>query len=82
VDSQEYLRRHWYNHEKGFENTNPGWYTVEVQTSTEKQHKDIVQWLYDKLDNPERHCVWVAYNDYSCFRFRHEKDYLWFRLAW
>lgn len=82
MDSRDYLRRHWYNYDKGFEGTNPGWYTVEVTTNSNRQHNDMVDWLYEKLDNPERHCVWVAYADKSCFRFRYEKDYLWFRLTW
>lgn len=82
MDSKDYLNRHWYNFEKGFENTNPGWYTVEVKTFSNKHHAEIVQWIFDNLDNPERHCVWVAYIDHSCFRFRYEKDFIWFRLTW
>jgi hypothetical protein len=74
---------HWYDGYKGWDNDHPGWYTLEVATKIDL-HLEIVEWIYEKIDNPQRHMRWrFDYTDpVSYFRFRHEKDYIWFRLTW
>lgn len=75
------LRRNWYDWEKGFENTNVGWYEhIAYIESTQKQN-DVILWLYENVDNPERHCRWVCMKTEVRVKFRHEKDYLWFSLS-
>ena len=74
----------YYDWQAGWENTNIGWYEVTVKdagTST-KKHEDCVMWLYNNIDKPERHARWVSFFGKSHFRFRYERDYIWFRLTW
>jgi len=82
VDNLEYLRDHWYDFERGYENTNPGWYEVVVRTHDSDDHAKMVTWLAKNIDMPERHCNWVKMFYESRFKFRYERDYIWFRLTW
>ena len=73
-----------YDWNSGWDYTNPGWYQVTVKgagTQTNK-HYECVEWLYKNIDNPERHARWVSLFGESHFRFRYERDYVWFRLTW
>ena len=72
-------RKHHYDYERGWDGTNVGWHTVQVNP---KYHTECVNWLYNNIDNPERHCRWVSFDNASFFRFRYERDFLWFRLTW
>jgi len=80
------FRTHYYDYQKGWDATNPGWHLVEIPTPAHRNfHDEMVDWLYDHIDNPERHARWVrlnAPNDISCFRFRYERDCIWFKLRW
>lgn len=71
----------YYDHQKGWEYTNSGWYQHIVYTDSIKTHKQAIQWLYDNLDNPEKHCRWRRFEDKLCVKFRYEKNYLWFCLS-
>jgi hypothetical protein len=47
-----------------------------------EQFKDRVRWIYENIENPERHCRWnLVYPD-MMFCFRHERDHLRFVLRW
>ena len=71
---------------KGWEYTNPGWYEFSIKivygTSADAKYIEIVQWLYENIDNCERHARWVLDIDRIRVKFRHEKDYSWFTLRW
>ena len=82
MDSQKYLREHWYDWNKGYENTNPGWYSVTIHTKSNDDHAEMVTWLSENIDMPERHCVWMKSFYESHFKFRYERDYILFRLRW
>ena len=81
-----------YNWAKGWEGTNPGWHTVVINnadfdghysvTKFEEKYQEIIQWLYDNIDNCERHVRWILEEDSINVRFRFEKDYSWFMLRW
>lgn len=73
---------HYYDVERGWENTNPGWYEVVLHNLSTEKHRTIIQWMYEKLDNPKRHCRWVIFTDCSRFRFRYEREYILFTLRW
>lgn len=45
-------------------------------------HDEQITWLYENIDNCERHCRWVIERSYFKFRFRHERDQLMFILRW
>lgn len=80
--SEDTNLQHNYYYDKGWQNTQVGWYEVSVRTYNKAKHSELVNWLYDNIDNPERHVRWVKIEDMSHFRFRYEKDYIWFRLTW
>lgn len=72
---------------KGWEYTNPGWYeyTIKGQFDTnsfEEKYMDIVKWLYESIDNCERHARWTLDLHIIHVKFRYEKDYSWFVLRW
>lgn len=76
----------YYDPDRGWTNTNPGWYEIRIEPKTGEHHLEMVKWLYDNVDNPERHTRWqlvdVGTNLRSCFKFRYERDYIWFKLKW
>ena len=72
----------YFNHQKGWEHTNPGWHSVTLHTKDSDHHIDMVKWLYEHLDKPERHCVWMGSLYESYFKFRYERDYIMFTLRW
>jgi hypothetical protein len=71
----------YYDYQKGYLNTNPGWYEHVIHTDSESIQRSAVKWLYDNIDNPERHCRWCRFQDKMCVKFRFEKNYLWFSLT-
>lgn len=79
------IRYNWYDREKGFQNTCPGWYEHHVNISDDSNYEDqsdaILYWLYNRMDNCERHARWVRQINQFSVKFRHERDYLWFKLS-
>jgi hypothetical protein len=73
-----------YDWTRGWDDDHPYWYQHGVlaqnQTELDKMHQEIVHWLYKNIDNPERHCRWTRQVLAISVKFRHEKDYLWFKL--
>lgn len=73
---------------RGFDNDHPKWYlkTIDNKNVTSDQYfqayLDIVKWLYLNIDNCEKHCRWGLSNYSYYFKFRHEKDFLYFSLVW
>jgi hypothetical protein len=71
-----------------WETTNPGWYEVHIRLENlnmanfAKQFEPIIEWLYTRIDNPERHARWSVVQHGMSFRFRHERDYILFKLTW
>ena len=47
-----------------------------------EEYKERVEWIYENVENPERHCRWTLYQDDMKFCFRHEQDLLIFTLRW
>ena len=72
----------YYDYSRGWENTNPGWYEVKLNWITNNKHKQVIEWMYNNLDNCEKHSRWIWNEEYSCFKFRHERDYIIFTLRW
>lgn len=72
----------YYDSVRGWEETNRGWYEIVVHTQTSDDHIEIVKWLYDNIDMPERHCRWTKSLHESKFKFRYERDCIHFRLRW
>lgn len=76
---------HNYYDNRGWEYTNPGWYELVLYPETDTLHLEMVKWMYDNLDNPEKHARWmfqITDMYYSYFKFRYEREYIWFKLRW
>lgn len=75
----------YFDTERGWENTNPGWYEYTFHNSSIKKHLIMVNWLYNNIDNTEKHCRWIFYKnsstEFSMFKFRYERNYIWFSLS-
>ena len=77
----------YYDTTAGWEDDHPGWYECSLTVNNAEQHLSMVKWMYDNLDNIERHCRWCLFLPVkgignSKFRFRYERDYIFFKLRW
>lgn len=75
----------YFDYTRGWENTNAGWYEVQLPLTTRnksKEAKEIIQWMYDNLDGTEKHARWIAFEDCAKFKFRYERDAIMFTLRW
>lgn len=72
----------YFDYERGWEGTNPGWHKVDILNKSPDKHLEMCDWLYNRIDKVERHARWAWYADYSRFKFRYERDYILFTLTW
>ncbi len=75
-------------HDKEWANIKPGWHEHVISLPVIITHSDfvswyadILDWLYDNIDNCERHCRWT-FDDKFRVKFRYERDYLLCVLRW
>jgi hypothetical protein len=75
-----------YDSKNGWELTKPGWYEVHVYepnpSKSIKRHAEMVDWIRDHIGKCEHHCRWYYGGDDLRYKFRYEKDFIWFRLLW
>lgn len=71
----------YYDYTRGWDHTNVGWHEIVLNISYAK-HLEIIVWIYEKLDKPERHSRWIRFSDGSGFKFRYERDFILFTLSW
>lgn len=75
-----------YDRKKGWELTKPGWHELQLYVAepaeTITKHLDILKWIYDNIGKCEYHCRWMYNGNYLHYKFRYEKDYLWFKIRW
>jgi hypothetical protein len=75
-----------YDEKNGWELTKPGWLEViipahQFREAVEK-HTEMLTWIYDNIGKCEHHCRWqFDYNSLK-YKFRYERDYVWFKLTW
>lgn len=60
----------------------PRWYECVIKIKHLGQYEDIVNWIYDHIDNCEQHARWTHIGMNLHVRFRYERDYMWCRLVW
>jgi hypothetical protein len=74
----------WYDGKRGWENDHVGWYEHVIFEENWKLLRpkllEIVDYLYDRVDNCERHCRWTHGANYIRVKFRYERDALLFTL--
>lgn len=73
-----------YNYKRGYFNEHQKWYQHTVSLDSKENWLDVVNWIYQNIENPERHSRWyVDERDRILYvKFRKERDLIWFALRW
>jgi hypothetical protein len=75
-----------YDSKNGWELTKPGWYEVHVYepnlAKSTKRHAEMVDWIRDNIGKCEHHCRWYQIGNDLHYKFRYERDFIWFKLTW
>ncbi len=78
--------RGYYDSSKGWERTNPGWYElilhIDDPWTTVTRYGETLEWIEKNIHGYHKHCRWIYAGNYLKYKFRYEKDYMWFRLVW
>ncbi len=78
--------RGYYDSSKGWEGTNPGWYELVLHIhepwETVTRYGETLDWIEKNIHGYQKHCRWIYAGNYLKYKFRHEKDYMWFKLVW
>jgi hypothetical protein len=67
------------------DNEKIGWHQAHVSLNSKNPtifYSDIINWLYDNVENCYRHCRWRSSIEGIDVKFRYEKDYIMFILRW
>jgi len=75
-----------YDRVRGWQGTNPGWYEVVIHIEdpheTVIRYTETLNWLEENIHGYLKHCRWMYAGNYLKYKFRYERDYLWFKLRW
>lgn len=64
-------------------NTKVGWHELELNLNgNQKRCDEVMEWLYNTIDKPERHCRWFLTVTGIKIKFRYERDYIVALLRW
>jgi hypothetical protein len=73
-----------YDQKRGWEETCPGWYEHEISigsSSMSETYEEVLEWLYNRVDNCERHARWRITRGLIQVKFRYERDIILCRLS-
>lgn len=75
-----------FNRQKGWAGTNPGWYqlTIVIEGPRESilKYLETIAWLGRHVDGYHKHVCWMYAGNYLKYKFRYERDYVWFKMRW
>ena len=75
-----------YDEKNGWEHTKPGWHEIAISARQFREavdkHTEMLTWIYDNIGKCEHHCRWQFDNNSLKYKFRYERDYIWFKLTW
>ena len=68
---------------RGWELSEPGWYEheIHVRTSFPAIYEEVIEWLYNRIDNCERHARWRITRGLIQLKFRYERDVILCKLS-
>lgn len=78
------LRIQHYNDRLGWADTEPGWYEHEITVGKDdmsKTYEEVLDWLYNRIDNCERHARWYIVRGHIFLKFRYERDVILCKLS-
>jgi hypothetical protein len=72
-----------FDQNRGWEETERGWYEYEIQVPMRmtETYDDILEWLYNRIDNCERHARWQISRGLIQLKFRYERDVILCKLS-
>jgi len=75
-----------YDATKGWDKTNPGWHEIEIHCQDPREsiekYAEILEWIKQNIQGYKKHSRYRYAGNYLRFKFRYERDYLWFNLTW
>jgi hypothetical protein len=77
------MRVQHFDQKRGWEETEPGWYEYRIPVSINmtETYDDILEWLYNRIDNCERHARWRISRGLIQLKFRYERDVILCKLS-
>lgn len=76
----------YYDNSRGWAETNPGWYEVIVHVveprETVTRYQESIEWIKNNIHGYKKHSRFMYAGNYLKYKFRYERDYLWFKLIW
>jgi hypothetical protein len=76
----------YYDSMRGWDQTNPGWHEIELHYQDPREsvikYEEIIDWIGQNIHGYRKHCRHRYAGNYLRFKFRYERDYLWFKLTW
>jgi hypothetical protein len=70
-----------------WERITPGWYEVILYSEEPSEevflrYQAAIKWITENVQGHRKHCRWMYDSHYLKCKFRYERDYIWFKLAW
>ena len=77
------MRTQNYDAMRGWEHNHPDWYEHEIHVNINmtETYDDILEWLYNRIDNCERHARWRISRGLIQLKFRYERDVILCKLS-
>ena len=77
------IRTQNYDERRGWEQTHPDWYEHEipVRMGFPATYEEVLDWLYNRIDNCERHVRWRITRGLIQLKFRYERDVILCKLS-
>jgi hypothetical protein len=72
-----------YDEMRGWEHNHPDWYEHEIHVRTDfpASYEEVLEWLYNRIDNCERHARWRISRGLIQLKFRYERDVILCKLS-
>lgn len=72
-----------YDIKNGWDETNPGWFEDEIKIGKHSSisYDEVLNWLYNRIDNCERHARWRVLRGLVQIKFRYERDAILCKLS-
>ncbi len=55
------------------------WPELSLSWSSSKQLVERQQWIYNHIS--AKHAMWIIHDDCAIYKFRYERDLMWFKLS-
>jgi hypothetical protein len=71
--------------QNGWEATCPGWHEYDINVDdtmgSSETYSEVLDWLYNRIDNCERHARWRLQRGLIQLKFRYERDVILCKLS-